>query len=593
MRELVVDILRRLGSLKLAVVLLVLLSGVLLVAIYVDQSRGLDVARWTIYDRDWFVALFGLLAVNVLAALLVRFPWRRSQLGFAATHVGLLILLAGAYATFAGKIEGVLSLDQGETGDRITLRDRSCFRVDCKTPEAKEKPLKVVFVFRPGPLDWPKGETLDLGSLAGLKLKVLHFLAHAQRVDEWVADPADASAGREIRTRRPRQHRHRRTLAGGRHFRWASDGRLGQHRLSPHGHARAGRGFSARSAQRNRSARHPNRPLCRPHAAHSGQQERRQEDLAGRQGPVGRDRRIPCQRRANLRRPASFAGSEPKNPVLELRVHYPDKKEPVRQIAFAKFPFLNLDIAHGRSSPVTFWYVHPAVVPEPGVEFLTGPDGKLYCRIGVGGKYESRGEVKPGDRVKTWEHSSVSIGSYLPHALQKTTFVPANSAEEEEEGAAEAAAEIEITAGGASKQLWLQRSEASTPQPVQMPGELLTVDFGYDTLPLGFGLRLDKFNRQLNPGGMGDAAFTSTVQVVDSAGAISSEAEISMNHPLVHGKFAFYQSGMRPESNGTILTAAYDPGSKLKYLGSLLVCLGMLVTFCTKTGLSFAKSADA
>ena len=128
------------------------------------------------------------------------------------------------------------------------------------------------------------------------------------------------------------------------------------------------------------------------------------------------------------------------------------------------------------------------------------------------------------------------------------------------------------------------------PQPVQMPGGLLNVTFGYDTLPLGFGLRLDKFNHEMNPGGMGDAAFTSTVQVVDSAGAISAEAEISMNHPLVHGKFAFYQSGMRPESNGTILTAAYDPGSKLKYLGSLLVCLGMLVTFCTKTLLTFAKS---
>ena len=160
-------------------------------------------------------------------------------------------------------------------------------------------------------------------------------------------------------------------------------------------------------------------------------------------------------------------------------------------------------------------------------------------------------------------------------------------------GAAEAAAEIEITAGGATKQLWLQRSEARMPQPVQMPGGLLNVTFGYDTLPLGFGLRLDKLNHEMNPGGMGDAAFTSTVQVVDSAGAISAEAEISMNHPLVHGKFAFYQSGMRPESNGTILTAAYDPGSKLKYLGSLLVCLGMLVTFCTKTLLTFAKSPDA
>ena len=197
-RRILVEILRRLGSLKLAVLLLVLLSTVLLVAIFVDQTRGLEVARWWIYDRDWFVDLIGLLAVNILALLLVRYPWNSRQWGFVTTHFGLLILLAGAYATFDGKIEGVISLEPGQSGHRITLRDRNCLLVDRSRPmpkadersnEAQDKP-PLRFSFRPGPLDWPKGENLDLGSLAGVKLKVLRFLAHAQRVDDWVADPA-------------------------------------------------------------------------------------------------------------------------------------------------------------------------------------------------------------------------------------------------------------------------------------------------------------------------------------------------------------------------------------------------------------------
>jgi len=54
-----------------------------------------------------------------------------------------------------------------------------------------------------------------------------------------------------------------------------------------------------------------------------------------------------------------------------------------------------------------------------------------------------------------------------------------------------------------------------------------------------------------------------------------------MNAPLSHGKFSFYQSSFIEQPNGrsvSILSVAYDPGEFLKYLGSLMICLGILLT---------------
>ena len=267
-------------------------------------------------------------------------------------------------------------------------------------------------------------------------------------------------------------------------------------------------------------------------------------------------------------------GSQPNNPVLELRVHLPGQKEAIREIAFAHFPLLSLEGIHSRSCPVKFWYHHPAVKPAAGVELLATPDGKLYCRVASEGKCQPRGEVHAGDRIETWGNSSLSLVQFLPHALREVSFVPAETAEEEGESP-EAAAQVEITAGGTTRQLWLARGEeGQMPQVVDTKQGRLGITFGYDTLPLGFSLRLAKFTHGLNPGGMGDESFASTVQVLDEWHDVVGEADISMNSPLVHGKFTFYQSGVLPGDRGTVLTVAYDPGRFMKYLGSLMICLG-------------------
>ena len=82
-------------------------------------------------------------------------------------------------------------------------------------------------------------------------------------------------------------------------------------------------------------------------------------------------------------------------------------------------------------------------------------------------------------------------------------------------------------------------------QQIFTPQGRLTLSFAYETLPLGFSLKLLKFTHGLNPGGMGDASFSSSVLLIDPLQNIHQQHEINMNEPLVHGRYTFYQSSFQ------------------------------------------------
>ena len=84
---------------------------------------------------------------------------------------------------------------------------------------------------------------------------------------------------------------------------------------------------------------------------------------------------------------------------------------------------------------------------------------------------------------------------------------------------------------------------------------------------------------------MGDASFASSVHVIDKKRGVNETAEISMNNPLVYGRFTFYQSGHDNTPDGrpiSILSVSIDPGRYLKYLGGLMTCLGVFLVFYKK-----------
>jgi cytochrome c-type biogenesis protein CcsB len=106
-------LLSNLASLKLTVVLLVLVGLVLSAGTILESLRGAEAAK-AVYEAGWFYALQGLLALNIVAALVDRWPKNRWRIGFALTHLSILLILFGAVLTVAFKQEGQLVIEEGQ-----------------------------------------------------------------------------------------------------------------------------------------------------------------------------------------------------------------------------------------------------------------------------------------------------------------------------------------------------------------------------------------------------------------------------------------------------------------------------------------------
>ncbi|MGA1357424.1 MAG: cytochrome c biogenesis protein ResB [Prochlorothrix sp.] len=119
-----------LGSIKLAVPLLTTIVSVLIWATFNETSLGSELIQQTVYKSLWFGALMFLLSLNLGTSALLRYPWRGARkIGFALTHCGLVVLIAGAAAVIHGSAEGMITLRVGETpqdvlrvqGDRVEV----------------------------------------------------------------------------------------------------------------------------------------------------------------------------------------------------------------------------------------------------------------------------------------------------------------------------------------------------------------------------------------------------------------------------------------------------------------------------------------
>jgi hypothetical protein len=227
-------------------------------------------------------------------------------------------------------------------------------------------------------------------------------------------------------------------------------------------------------------------------------------------------------------------------------------------------------------------YHHPAVQPSPAIELMQARDDKLYCRVVTDGKLVPKGEVKTGSRIDMPGQFAFSISDYLPHGRQNVVFEPLEADASQKEKA-EPAAEIEVSAGGSVQALWLQRNHPSYGmQTIATPQGLLGVRFCSAQAPLGFSLQLVAFRREKNPGGVGNAAFASTVRLRDEDHGVDEERRISMNEPLTYRRLTFYQSSFNEadhRSATSIFSVAHDPGRTLKYAGSLMICLGIAIMF--------------
>ena len=133
-------------------------------------------------------------------------------------------------------------------------------------------------------------------------------------------------------------------------------------------------------------------------------------------------------------------------------------------------------------------------------------------------------------------------------------------------------------------------------QTVKFPnGTIYKISYDADRKPLGFELKMVDFQRGFDPGTEKASRFSSDVLLTDkSMGIEEKPIHISMNEPLTHRGYTFYQSSfIRERVPGSdretgrvqsVLQVGLNPGRRVMYGGCLLVVLGAFVQFYMRAG---------
>ena len=261
-------------------------------------------------------------------------------------------------------VQGEITLYKGQQIEHMRIPGSD--RIKIERPSARGHAVTEVS-FQPGPVSWPEGRTLDMGTADGLGLRVLAFHPRARQTTEWVADSEDYS-GPALRL-----------LLSGRN-----------------GNAVVAEEWLSGNAFGGEAIIGPTRYMLLPLPLETMLQDFTDPPVdMGSAGVLsihcdGQLKRVPVEEfigkvvqvgsagtsveivgyLPNARPVANgqfaSAGEVPKNPLLELRVHLPGSASAVRQVAFAKLPLLTLDGVRGSELPVRFWYHHAAVKPVSG-----------------------------------------------------------------------------------------------------------------------------------------------------------------------------------------------------------------------------------
>ncbi len=189
------------ASLKLAVVLILMLATQLAAATFYEAAYGGSAVQERVYGSNFFLLSMSLLAINVMAAALVRYPWKRKQTGFVVTHIGIEVLLLGCLISFRASVDGRVALRPGDTVNDISLRseqvgvvlaDGKQFVLPVNLWSAAGYPNLAEFVLKRGDVrtGWPEGKVLEQDLAPGVQLQILDWLPAAKLERTYVDDPA-------------------------------------------------------------------------------------------------------------------------------------------------------------------------------------------------------------------------------------------------------------------------------------------------------------------------------------------------------------------------------------------------------------------
>jgi hypothetical protein len=551
-----------LSSLQLAVFLLISLALILATGTVIESLHDTASAGHYVYRTHWFAAFLGLLGLNVFCAGLSRYPWKRHHTGFLVVHLGILTILAGSLTTLFKGFEGQLIVPEGESRERIFLPESALYFYDRDGGALEE--LAAEFRFNPPSPERPQGGKV----LGDLLVRVIEYLPNALMEEEVREGSDQVNPALKIQLSGVRATLNEWIFARD-YSRQSLD--LGPARVS----------FVELPRRGDLKTILANEKLRGPVLWADGQ-------WIGLKGNLGKEFSVGGKSlviKNLLPHGAVHQGrlvnlsDESNNPVALVSLREGNQEEEIK--LFSKFPELKHSPSEqGAASQGMrlIWIPDALGKMDNEMVLAKSDDGSAEFALKAAGRW---GEVQAlpigEERATGWMDFKFKVSEVRSRAVIVKKYRRA-SVPKGKEGPPPAV-RIQVARGSQVQDVWLGRGQS---EDLNLAGKTLKVAYALKSLPLGFSVKLKDFRMGTYEGTDDPSHYESLVQVHDPGQGASGEYLIAMNEPLEKNKFKLFQASYQLNPDGsawTVLSVAYDPGITVKYLGSIILILGILTIF--------------
>jgi hypothetical protein len=554
-------LLKGLGSIRVAVPLMATIVVILIGATVYESQVGSSTVQEVIYKSPWFGGLMFLLALNLGISAASRYPWRGARkVGFALTHLGLIVIIAGAAAVIHVGVEGMLLV-------RTDANPTNQIRVEGEFLEVMQPDQSLAqgeVVITNGQVKTRQAAGLELLDYRENTIKTVSFQPGGA-----VANPA---VRLELRSDRMAQ-----TVD-----RWLA--------IAPLPYRSVTMGPASLSISRADSEAeldtllHPpsdsdDHPWGTLTLTTSGQSDTVDlQAMAQGTTPIQLGEItaqvvavFPNFQLNGQGEPVSVS-EEFQNPAVQLTVQSPTGEE--RWFVFAKpdFPPVRTPITTALAEDLRVEYAIAPPQPQDYFQVVIGPDAQLYyvakSSQGVkSGPWELGQTVTPG-----WADFQIRLAAVLDHAQLHREIVPV------EEPGLEGSPALKVrTAAGT--EAWLPWGE---PTVIDEPNGETLAAFTPKLLQLPFAVQLDDFIVDRNEGSESVAMWTSVIQIIDPVAQWVESRRVWMNHPTWYHGWKLAQASWNPgDLQQSTLQVKREPAwvTALTWIGSALVISGIAVMF--------------
>ncbi|RZA04242.1 MAG: hypothetical protein EOP11_15515 [Proteobacteria bacterium] len=213
---------------------------------------------------------------------------------------------------------------------------------------------------------------------------------------------------------------------------------------------------------------------------------------------------------------------------------------------------------------------------KPTMYFYLEGNAELSPKVAVaraGEKFRELGRIPTNKTTPLgWMDFELTLGDYRPAAIPRASYSPMEKPIPGFDGYQVVEAEL------AGQKLWLELGASGQ---ISAGNYLYYVQYARRQVDLKFDVALKSFKIDYYEGTVRPKEYSSVVEVA------GQEHLISMNEPLKHGGFTFYQASYEMDEatnkpKASVFSVNYDPGRAIKYFGSLMMCLGIISMFYFK-----------